>query len=183
VEERMKETEETVEDVKAPEFVQGEYVIGEVTYVQKALVLGQMKALTKLLKSVTLPKVLEPVAIAEAVEDVLHTAFAIVLIKKGEETPKEIKKQMDNLASTAEILEYTIDSNNIMSVINDFLYYNPINSILDLMRMFVSLTYLTNLTNQQKEIKEDLESGSTKSSSILQEETSSEEMKSSGDLP
>lgn len=169
-EERENVTEETKK--KGPM----EYVIVDKTYIQKPLVLGQIKQLTKLLKGIQWPQKLDIVEIVEALTDVLPQGLAIVLIEKGKESAKELKTR--DLTATQEEFEYGVDSELIIKVINDFLSCNPINSMWSLMRGVITTTY-TNPTRQTGT----QETGLTSSLSTSQEETSLEETKSSGDTP
>jgi hypothetical protein len=139
-------------DVEEKKYVDFEYEIGDKTYVQKALVLGQIKLLTDLLKTIDLPKTLKPVEIAVAVEEVLPTALAIVLIEKDKTTPGDIQNR--DIEATSKSFEWTLDSIVITRVIGDFLYCNPVASVLKLMNTAVSTMYVPNQPTAETKTEE-----------------------------
>ena len=121
-----------------------EYTLGDKTYVQKSLVLGQLKCLTKLLKGLKLPEKLDIVAIAEALEDVISNALAIVLLEVGKESIESIKAQVENEAvrnQRATEFDYIVNSNDVVTMIDDFLACNPVTSILRLISTVVMGMY------------------------------------------
>jgi hypothetical protein len=160
-----------------------EYEIGDKTYVQKPLVFGQIKQLTTLLKSIKWPDKLDVIEITETLTDVLPQAFAIVLIEKGKDSPKDLKGK--NLKALEEELEFGVSTALINTVIEDFLSCNPINSLWDLTKGVVSAVYIPapkpTLVENEQNLTES--TGSTESSSTSVVETSENETKPSGDTP
>jgi len=163
--EEEKKVESTDKDERSME-----YVIEDKTYIQKSLVLGQIKQLTKLLKGIAWPQQLDVVAIIEAITEVLPDALAIVLIEKGKDSAKELKNK--DLVTMKEEFEFSVSSELIINIVNDFLSCNPINSMWSLMRGVISTTYTA---PQKPQIVEKSETGSTSTLSTSQEETSLEE--------
>jgi len=167
-----------VEENKATgsEFV---YQIGDKTYIQKAMVLGQVKSFTDLLKTFDMPEKLDVLELVSVLGDRLPEALAVVLIEKGSKTPlkdRDIKK-------IAEELSNTIDTNTVLQVMDDFFACNPIAYIMEKMsNIMIGMGYRVGAKDIMNETlnTEMTSTGSTESSSISQGETSSEEMKSVG---
>jgi hypothetical protein len=155
-----------------------EYVIGDKTYVQKPLVLGQIKQLTKVLKGIQWPKILDISEIINAVIDVVPEALSIVLIEKGKESIQDLKTR--DLKLTQEDFEYAVDTVTLMRVVDHFLSCNPINSLWRMMRNVISTTYTAPALTEETQVEA---TGLIDTSSTLPEETSQEETQSSGGTP
>ena len=121
-----------------------EYTLGEKKYIQKALVLGQLKYITKMLKGVKFPEKLDIMAISEALEDVISDALAVVLLEDGKESALDIKAQIDSedvRKLRAAEFDYIVDSQSMVQIIDDFLVCNPVTSILRLISTVVMGMY------------------------------------------
>jgi hypothetical protein len=157
-----------------------EYVIGEKTYIQKPLYLGQIKMLTKTLKGIEWPKTLDVPVIIDVIMDVIPEAFAVVLIEKGKDSVEELKRR--DIESIRTDFENVLDSVTIMKVINDFLAFNPVTSMMGMLNNLIRTTY-TIMPMKPELIEKTPETGLTDTLSTSAEETSQEEIKSSGGTP
>lgn len=104
------------------------YKIGDKTYVQKKLVLGQVGQLTKLLATVELPagpKGLEATSMVMALGDNLSKALAIVLVEEG--VPIKEKK----LEDVTEMVSNSVDLKQATEIVKDFFDCNPIASLFE----------------------------------------------------
>lgn len=101
------------------------YNIGGETYIQKPLVLGQLIQLTRLLNGSAFPESPGVTDIIAALGNRLPLALAIVLIPEGTALKD---KDVPALASD---LEFMIDPETAIQVVNDFFDCNPINSVLE----------------------------------------------------
>lgn len=100
------------------------YTIGSKTYVQKPLVLGQIRQLAKYLRGLSLPKSRNVFEIVETLGDQLPIAFAIVLTEEnGSVKDKDLEK-------IAEEIDFLIDWETTVKVIEDFFACTPIFSIM-----------------------------------------------------
>lgn len=106
------------------------YQVGEKKFVQRKLVLGQIKQLTQFLKGLDL-RIPEggdesgtAVAIFQAIGDRLAEAVSIVLVEEGQ-TIKE--RDMEKLQ---EYLDDNMDYEMALTVISDFFVCNPLGSVL-----------------------------------------------------
>lgn len=95
------------------------YDIGGKTYTQKALVLGQVKQLTKIVTGLEFSEDVDILSIIEMLGDKLPLAFAIILTEEG----KSLKDK--DLEACASELEFTVDVNVSIQVIEDFFVCNP----------------------------------------------------------
>ena len=139
------------------------YTIGEKTYVQKTLVLGQIRQLTEHLKGFSLPKGRNIFEIVQALGDRMPIALAIVLTEEGGLLKD---KDLDKIAGE---IEFSIDIETTTKVIEDFFELTPILSI------FERLGETMKKTGMEIRLK--------KSQSSSPAETSPSETPSSGDLP
>ena len=150
-----------------------EYQIGERVYIQKPLVLGQIKLITGLLKNVDLPKTVDVVEIVGAVQGVINEALSIVLIedKMIKAAPEELAEYFSNsqLLERGKYFEWYAGSDVLVKVVNDFLSCNPVASVLSLVRMLVISLYVPTAPQIVEEMMES--TGSTESVSTLQTET------------
>ena len=142
-----------------------EYEIGGRKYFLKPLVLGQAQQLIRFLKGKKLPESLSPIEIIESLGDDLSEGLAIVLSEEG----KHLKDK--NLKELAKEIQFSILPESVLEIIKDFFELNPLASILQ------------RLAEKINQIIDQLMTGSMKSSSPSQEETSQKETKSSGDTP
>jgi len=143
------------------------YEIGGKKYIQRTLVLGQIKQAREVLSGIVMPSNLTVQDILMALEDRLPLALAIVLTPEGE-SPRG-----KNIQSLAEELEFAIEPEQAVEVIEDFFICNPVASVSE------------RLLGMVKKVREMVakKTGSTSSASSLPEETSPEETPSSGDTP
>ena len=150
-----------------------EYQIGERVYIQKPLVLGQIKLITSLLKNVDLPKTVDVVEIVGAVQGVINEALSIVLIEESmvKAKPEELSEYFsaNQLIDRGKYFEWYAGSDVLVKVVNDFLSCNPVASVLSLARMLVTSLYVPTAPQIVEEMLES--TGSTESVSTLQTET------------
>ncbi|MDH4100606.1 MAG: hypothetical protein OEV28_08520 [Nitrospirota bacterium] len=145
------------------------YKIGNKKYVQKALVLGQIRQLTGLLDGVVLPSdTSDIVAWVRVLGNKLPGAIAVVLVEEGAHL-----KDKDLELFTRDI-EFEISPEQTMQVVQDFFVCNPIASLLENLSGAI-----TKITESQGPAK----TGSNALSSISAPETSLKETASSGDTP
>lgn len=137
-------------------------------YIQKPLVLGQMRQLSSLLQGTNLAGKKTVAELVELIGSELPKALAIVLTEEG----KNIKDK--DLNKIAEELEYSITLTDAVEVAEDFFGFNQVTSVSEkIQNLFGGMWNL--------EIPE--ETGSNTSASELQEETSQKETGSSGTAP
>jgi len=143
-----------------------EYEIGGKKYIQKPIVWGQIRQLKNILPRIGV-QALTIEGVMFALGDQLAKAIAIVLIPEGE-NPKD--KDIDALA---EEIEFSLDPETILRVIEDFFDCNPI----------VSLSRKLNgmILNLKGNIAAQIMTQSKEYVSSLPEETSPKETPSSGD--
>lgn len=144
------------------------YTIGDKTYCQNKLVLGQVRQIVKLLEGVEIKKDADSLALIKMLDDKLPDALAIVLTESGTSLKnKDIK-------ALAEELEFSVDLDMAVQVIEDFFSCNPIASLIE--KLTGTLSKIQPVGNIPTP------TGFLKSSSFLPEETSQNETPSSGDL-
>lgn len=100
------------------------YQFGEKTYLMKPLVLGQLRALMEILKTVKIERI-NPSTIVFALEEKLHFALAVVLIEEG----LPIKEAIEKYRERALELECLISPEDAMQVVEDFFELTPISSL------------------------------------------------------
>jgi hypothetical protein len=143
------------------------YEINGKTYVLKKLVLGQMRQLIEVLKTIRIPAGAGTAGLIAALGDNLPLALAVVLTEEG----KAIKdKDLEKLAE--EFNEFNLEVETAIQVIDDFFVLNPIASLWEKIQGL-----LEGITKGMKGI------GSTNSSSPSAEAISPSATESSGDLP
>jgi len=101
------------------------YNIGGKSYVQKPLVLGQLRQLLDVLRGVAIPVGAEVPEIVLALGDNLPEALAVILTESGK-SPQD--KDIPDLAGE---LAFTIPVDLTVEVIEDFFDCNPIASLLE----------------------------------------------------
>lgn len=145
-----------------------EYQIGDKKYLQKALVMGQVKLLTNLLKTINLPKTLDITEVVTAIQGTITEALAIILVEEPvlKESPKELaayfsKQAIDERAASFEWC-IDVDTQLINRVVTDFFACNPVASVLTLIRTLVMGLYTP--VSQPEETTES--TGLTESASI-----------------
>ena len=142
------------------------YEIGDKTYIQRPLVLGQMRQLTNTIKGLVIPADVDTLGLISALGDKLPLAIAIVLTLDG-----AALKDKDIYALAADI-EFEILPEQTLQVIEDFFECNPIASLLE------SIGKMTE--GISKAMNKMRETGSNPSSASLPGEILPEEMESSG---
>lgn len=159
--------EERIEVVDEP----FNYTVDGKQYVQRPLVLGQIRQLTNLLKNIKWPEKLDIGELIGALSDVMPEAFSIVLIEKGKESSFDLRTR--DLKAFKDDLEFGLGTDLIIKVIGDFLSCNQWDSIWNLIQMVIRTTYIKR-ENPQTET-EVMETGSTSTLSTSPEEIFSEE--------
>lgn len=101
------------------------YVIGDKEYIQKPLVLGQIKQLLDLLAGVSIPADATALGMVSAIGDKLPLALAIVLSEKG----KSLRGK--DIPALADEIEFAISPEQTLEVTDDFFLINPISSVLE----------------------------------------------------
>ena len=134
------------------------YEINGKTYVMKPLVLGQLRALTEILKTIKIEKP-SPAAIIGALGEKLPQALAIVLIEDG----LTIKEAIEKYQERALELECEISPEETLQVVEDFFELTPVSSLVE------------KLTGSIKKIAEQIPKASKKSSTSSPTETSASE--------
>jgi len=101
-----------------------EYIIGGKKYIQRPLVIGQLKQLSKLLKDVVISSEVKAAELVEAIGDKLPEALAIVLIPEG----VDIKDK--NIEEIVKELEFQVDIETAVKIVEDFFDCNQVSSLL-----------------------------------------------------
>lgn len=143
------------------------YTIGGKTYIQRTLVLGQVKQLKIVLTGLEIPENSTGFDVVEILGDRIPQALAIVLTEEG----TTLKGK--DLTALAEELEFSIEAQVVFEVIEDFFICNPTVTLLQ--KLAGMIGSLRGLMRKR--------TGSTSSASPSPEETSPDETVSSGDIP
>lgn len=146
-----------------------EYEIGGRKFVQKALVLGQVKLLITTIKGVTLPRDATPASLVIALGDKVSDVLAIVLSEEG------VLLKNKKLKDVQDLIEQHLSIEQSIRMVEDFFDCNPIASISEAM---IGLAKKVEQVMTAKVSKEP----STESALPLAEETLPSEMISSGAL-
>lgn len=154
---------------------QFKYKIGDNTFVQRPLVNGQVRQLVNAMEGMVLPGDFNPQKIMAAFGDKLHTAIAIALLDAKEiesKTNIEVGRYLRSrdIPELAADLEWCIEPEISVKVIEDFFDCNPIASLLE------KMAALGTKFNRMKTPLKPLSPSSA-------EETSPCETTSSGDTP
>lgn len=144
------------------------YEIDGKTYIQRPIVLGQISQMIKALKGIEIPATIDAVGIATLLGDKLPDVIAIVLAPKG------LRLKDKDAPALADIFRESMDIETAVEVIDNFFGLNRIASVFE---------KLTGMITQIMPLKMMKPTGSGKSSSPSQPETSPKETKSSGDIP
>lgn len=99
------------------------YRIGDKIYIQRPLVLGQMKQIREVLNGLTFPARFTVPNIIEALEDRLPLALAVVLTPEGQ--PVKGK----DIPALADELEGVLELETAIEVVEDFFICNPVASL------------------------------------------------------
>jgi len=102
------------------------YPIGGKTYIQKKLVLGQVRQLIEHLDGISFPADLnfDFTGLIAVLGDKLPIALAICLTEEGKSPRDKV------IAAAAEELDFSIDTETTITAVKDFFFLNPISSIL-----------------------------------------------------
>lgn len=138
------------------------YTVGDKIYIQKPLVLGQISQLIECLKGKTI-EWSGPLEMYSQLKDRFPRLLAIVLTEEGKSPGG---KDLDTIEVE---VEFSIDLDTTLKVIEDFFDCNPTASL------------LKKLAGMSTKILRQMPTGSKKSPSPSQEETSPGETPSSGD--
>lgn len=141
------------------------YQIGDKTYVQKTLVLGQIEQMIGLVDGLLLPQVITPATVIAALGERLYQVLAVALTEEG----RPLKDK--DLEALGRELKWTIEPETAVEAISDFFDCNPTAS-------------LSRMIGKVKEITGKIAAmGSGTWSAPSPRETSPGETPSSGGLP
>lgn len=101
------------------------YLLDDITYIQKPLVLGQIRQLIKLLEDLIIPRDISVIELVSVLGDKLPTAIAIVIVEEG----KNLKDK--NIETLAGELEFKIPPEMALEVIENFFDLNPMISLFE----------------------------------------------------
>lgn len=104
------------------------YGINGKRYVQKPLVLGQLRQLTEVLKGIAWTPETAFTDIIALVGDRLPSALAVVLVEEGTSPGKK------DVEALAKELEDALDVDTAVKVVEDFFTLNPVVSLLERLR-------------------------------------------------
>lgn len=105
--------------------IKKEYKIGEKTYTQKKLVMGQVNQIINLLKNVDLPADPTAINLIGALGDKLAEAIAIVL------HDPEIPLKDKDVKKLSKDIEFEMEPEQMLEVVEDFFDLTPISSLLE----------------------------------------------------
>lgn len=142
------------------------YDIGGKIFVQRPLVLGQIRQLLELLKGVVLPREFGARDLVVLLGANISKALAIILCKPGEDI------RTKDLDAMAQELEFSVSAETAIEVIEDFFACSQVASLL---RRIEDLAAAVEV-----QVKG---TGSSRPSYSSPEETSPDETRSSGDTP
>ena len=145
--------------------VEKKYEFGTKVYIQRPLVMGQVKQLIKALEGARITNIADPFLLIKDIGERLPVALAIVLTPEGA-TPRD--KDLDALAGE---LEFGLSFDDVLRVIDDFF---SCNDLLSLLKKFKALA-----ERVSDEIRSE-KPGSTASSPPSPEATSPAGTQSSG---
>lgn len=139
------------------------YNIDGKKFIQKPLVLGQLRQLLSILKTVEIPGDANAVGLIDAFGDRLQEVLAVILTEEG----TSLKDK--NIAAVSEMLSFCMTPETALQAIEDFFTCNPVSSLLE------------RLTGAMGKVAANLPSiGSAKLSSSFAEETLLDGTRSSG---
>lgn|GEM_PF-623751 len=141
------------------------YEIGGKTYIQRPLVLGQIRQLTAVLRETPVSIFLDEMEMARLLINNAGLAIAVVITEEG------TKPQDKDVEQLAKDLEFTMDAETMAQVVQDFFVCNPVVSIYG------------RVSEMVKAIQTIPAAGSTRPVSSSPEETSQGATGSSGGSP
>ena len=155
------------------------YIIGDRTFVQRPVSLGQARQISKTIKCIILPNEINPSSLLVAFGDQIPNVLAIVLLESASVDGKSADEVRDYLRSRdmdalASDIEWTIDPVQTLQVIEDFFGCNPTASLFE---------KFAGLIEKFKGAITQVVTSSNQSLSLSPVETSPIEMTSSGDSP
>lgn len=100
------------------------YCIGDSIYVQKPIVLGQLKRLLSVLDGISLSGV-TPLATLQSVGEKLPSALAILLMADG----VGVREAMEGVEERADRIEWHASPEVCLEVVEDFFAFNPVSSV------------------------------------------------------
>ena len=101
------------------------YEIGEKLYLQKPLVLGQIRQMMKAIEGLVIPGEVNPLGLIPVLGDKLPLALAIVL------TPEGVSLKDKDIHSLASEIEFEISPETSLQAVEDFFVCNPVPSLLE----------------------------------------------------
>lgn len=149
------------------------YTVNGKVYIQRPLVLGQLKQLFTVMEDLRIPSVLDATAVIAAISGqgpAVSRFLAVVLIPDGIDVA-----QKDLEAMAGDLNEFTVPLDLLLSVIEDFFGCNPLPSLLEHMRRVAEIVMTA--------LQPSPDTGSTTSAAFWPEETLPDETQSSGDTP
>jgi len=142
-----------------------QYKIGDKIYIQRPLVIGQVKQLLAELQGIVIPSNVDVIDLVAAIGDRLPDALAVIL------TPSGMSPKDKDLKKLSEELAFSLEIEQAMEVVEDFFVLNPISSLFGRLNQAI------------EKIQAQFLMSSTTLSASSQEETSQKEMQSNGDTP
>jgi hypothetical protein len=100
------------------------YQIGDKTFIQRPLVLGQVRQMITLIDGLALPQEFNPAAMINLLGENLFQALAVVLTEDGQPLAGK------DLEALGRDLEFSITPDTALEVVADFFGCNPIASLL-----------------------------------------------------
>lgn len=167
-----------------------QYTIGDKTWTQRSLVLGQWKQLMEVIKGVTITPGADLPQLIATLGTRLPLALAVILLEEGTTLRQrfglrtaagsdgtqvpEWYQNPDVMLEIANEIDAGIDAETVLKVVDDFLSCNPVSSILE--RLMGAMQVAGQIRTMTGMV-------STQSSPASPEETSPDTSASSGDSP
>ncbi|MDD3847184.1 MAG: hypothetical protein PHC90_12615 [Syntrophorhabdaceae bacterium] len=145
------------------------YEINGTTYIQRPLVLGQIKQLSNVLENISVSMLTDETAMAKLLVNNISPVIAVVITKEG------VRLQDKDIEAFSGEIEFAIDAETVTRVVQDFFVCNPVASI------YEKLSGMVKSIRKGKE--KQAETGSTGPASSSPAETSQNGTGSSGDTP
>jgi len=142
-----------------------QYKIGDKIYIQRPLVIGQVKQLLAELQGIVIPSNVDVIDLVAAIGDRLPDALAVIL------TPSGMSPKDKDLKKLSEELAFSLEIEQAMEVVEDFFVLNPISSLFGRLNQAI------------EKIQAQFLMSSTTLSASSPEEISQKEMQSNGDTP
>ncbi len=141
-----------------------QYKIGDKIYIQRPLVIGQVKQLLSVLEGLNIPSDVDVLKLIAILGDRLPDALAVIL------TPDGMSPKDKNLKELSEELAFSITIEKALEVVEDFFDLNPVSSLFERLNLAI------------EKIQYQFQTLSTSSSASSQVETSQKETQSNGDI-